>query len=299
MRVELNKVGVCFEPTAHTYTLDGKELQGVTGMIDRQIFGGKFEKMRNDPYMCKILEAAQTRGSNIHNTIELYDDLGCESDLPELKAYIDMCKENNLVHEYTEYMVSDLEHFASKIDKVYRVSDDEFILADIKTGQFNAESVSWQLSIYAHWFRQQNPTAKITKLLCIHLRPEEHALIEVSEKSTEEVERLLRVEIEGGSYLAPTTIPEQYLAMQDAFVEVIRIEEEAKAKKAQLFAEIEKAMRSAGVTKWEMDKITFTIKKDSQRTTFDSKSFKEACPELYSQYLKSSVTRGGFLATVK
>ena len=92
----------------------------------------------------------------------------------EVIDYIQLCKDYGLVHECSEYLVTDSKDWASKIDKVYRVSEDTFSLGDIKTyGQMTPEKLEkarWQLSIYAFFFELMNRKAKIDKLFVIRLR---------------------------------------------------------------------------------------------------------------------------------
>ena len=74
----------------------------------------------------------------------------------------------------SEYLISDNAHYASMIDKVYRVNDNTFDRCDIKTyGAMTVEKfekAEWQLSIYAYLFELQNPKAKVRNLFIIHLR---------------------------------------------------------------------------------------------------------------------------------
>ena len=84
----------------------------------------------------------------------------------EVADYIQICKDNGLTHECSEYCITDGENWASQIDKVYRTSVDTFDLADIKTyGIMTADKLAkarWQLSIYAYLFELQNKKAKVS-----------------------------------------------------------------------------------------------------------------------------------------
>ena len=82
----------------------------------------------------------------MHETIELYDELGIESDLKELANYKNVLKENNLKVLASEYIVSDNEHYATAIDKVMQDADGNIILIDLKrTSVLHTENVSLQL----------------------------------------------------------------------------------------------------------------------------------------------------------
>ena len=51
----------------------------------------------------------------------------------EVADYISLTSENDLVHETSEYLITDNENYASMIDKVYRVDETTFDIGDIKT----------------------------------------------------------------------------------------------------------------------------------------------------------------------
>ena len=138
--MELAKSKVLFNQEQHTYTLDGKLLQGITGMIGRQLFPDEYSDVPKE-----VLESAAKRGSFIHETIELVDDLGISNEMQEVKGYIELKELYGLQYEVSEYLVSDNEHFASCIDKVYRESDTEFSLGDIKTTyKLDRDYIRWQ-----------------------------------------------------------------------------------------------------------------------------------------------------------
>ena len=42
-RIELKESGVLFNEEEHSYRLDGKELSGITGMLQRQLFPDEFD----------------------------------------------------------------------------------------------------------------------------------------------------------------------------------------------------------------------------------------------------------------
>ena len=155
---------IIFDPVGHTYTApDGRALQGITGMIERQLFPDEYTNVPK-----AVLINAADRGSNIHAQVEFCDDFGTTNDTPEVVNYQRLIKERGLIPTESEYLVSDNEHFASSIDKVYKVSDTEYILGDIKTCRvLNKDKVRWQLSIYATFFERQNPGCKVVGLLAI------------------------------------------------------------------------------------------------------------------------------------
>lgn len=97
-------------------------------MIQRQLFPDEYDNVDE-----AVLNAAATYGTNVHASIEDFDKNWNNDGTVEVADYIEICKEHGLVHEASEYIVSDNKNWASMIDKVYRVSDDTFSIGDIKT----------------------------------------------------------------------------------------------------------------------------------------------------------------------
>ena len=71
------------------------------------------------------------------------------------------------------------------------------------------------------------------------------------------------------------------------------------AQNAEMREAIKQAMEENGVTKFDGDLITITYKKPSQRTTFDSKRFKEERPKTYAKYLRTSDVKSSISIKVK
>lgn len=147
-RVKLKDSGVLFDEEQHTYLLGDKYLSGITGTLQRQMFPNEFEGIPKD-----VIDAAAQYGTDVHHSCEDFDFSWINDGTQEVQDYIQICKEYNLTHECSEYTVTDGSDWASRIDKVYRVSDDTFDIGDIKTyGVMTADKLAkakWQLSIYA------------------------------------------------------------------------------------------------------------------------------------------------------
>lgn len=288
--MELHESPVCFDREAHAYYLpDGTPLSGITAMLSRQLFPGKY---RGVP--ASVLDRAAQKGSLVHESIELMDDLGVRPSLPEAAHYEHLLKQSALRYEASEYLVSDCAHFASCIDKVFRDDDTTFSLADIKTTyELDKEYVRWQLSIYAYLFEQQNPGASVRHLYAVWLRPDRGELTEVERVPETEVLRLLLCEVDGKQYVpacpvassSEALLPERYAAMEERMAEIAAQYKYWSEQRRQLTDGIREAMAEAGVKKWIGDKVSFTLKGETEREEFDTKRFRAEHPELYSQYL--------------
>lgn len=281
---------IVFDPVGHTYTApDGRALQGITGMLQRQLFPDEYAGVDEE-----TLKAAAERGSAIHAQVEFCDDFGTTfEDIPEVVNYQRLIKEGGYVPCESEYVVSDNEHFASPIDKVFKVSETEYILGDIKTVRnLNEDKVRWQLSIYATFFERQNPGCKVVGLLAIWLRRDKAKITEVQRIPDSVIDSLLAAEVDGRQFVNPlpsvNTLPDRYKAMEMQILDLLakkkEIEEQVKTFSERMKGEMEKA----GVKKWETDNMRLTYIDPTTKETFDSKRFKEEHPEDYRKYTKTT-----------
>ena len=67
-RIELKDSGVLFNKELHEYWLGNKQLSGITGMLQRQLFPDEFDNVPEEA----IKEAARY-GTEVHESIETFD----------------------------------------------------------------------------------------------------------------------------------------------------------------------------------------------------------------------------------
>lgn len=286
----LNDSGVVFNPVGHTYTLNGKMLNGITHVIKDKLFPDEYKNVPEH-----ILKQAAIRGSEIHKVIEMWDSCSIKTNGSiELENYIDLSYRNKFLlhHIQSEYLVTDGEQYASAIDKVYEDGNGGVILADIKTTYtLNMNYVSWQLSIYKYFFKLANPDINVSGLCVIWLKGEMSAIWPVHEHSEEKVKKLLY------SDEIPTSSPIVDFDEED----LIRLKKEAdEAKKAYdtKKLEVQQYMVDMATKQIVGNKCKITIKEDTERISFDTKRFKDEHPDLYEQYVTKSTVKGGLLITI-
>lgn len=300
--MQLTKSQIIFDQQAHTYTTpDGVCLQGITGMIERQLFPDKYSGVPEF-----VMKRAAERGSFVHEVCELVDDLGIEHESEEARNYQKLKESYGLRYEASEYLVSDNEHFASCIDKVYRENDNDFSLGDIKTTyKLDKEYVRWQLSVYAYLFERQNPGCKVVRLFAIWLRGDKAELVEVERIPDKIILELLSAEIDGRKFVNPyavpvvkTDLPLKYREMEQSIIEISEQEKYWKEQKKILMDGIMKEMVKAGAYSWKGESISFTRKKDSTRKVFDRESFDRDYPGVYDKYLTDTPVSGSITLKV-
>lgn len=297
--IELVKSGVVFNEENHTYMLGEKQLQGITGMISRQLFPDKYKDVPEF-----VLKRAAEKGSLIHSHCQFADTTGLPPESIEAENYIRM-RENAGYKAYAnEYTVSDNDYFASNIDCVWE-KEDRISLGDIKTTlHLDEEYLSWQLSIYAYLFEFQNPLIKVDKLFGIWLRGDKHELVEITRKSDEEVRKLMECEKKGEQYLSNFPVPdnEHSLIPIQLVNTIIGIEEELaelteiqKAYKEKL----KTAMRDNGVKSWDSGRLRVSYTPASNTNGFDAKKFQADYSELYAKYIKTSPKADSIRVTIR
>lgn len=293
--MKLVKSKVVFNPEDHTYILNGKQLSGITSLLDRQLFKDKYSGISEE-----VLRNAAERGTFIHQCCELADD-GFPVEQKEALNYLRLKHKYNLIIEESEYLISDNEHYASCIDKVYRCNETTFCLGDIKTTyKLNKEYVQWQLSIYAYLFEKQNPGAMVTSIFAIWLRGETAQLVELDRIPNDKIERLLYCDSNGLQYDGKCEM--MPVIFNEAEGMIIDIETQLKAlteQKKALTDGIMKAMVGAGLYSWKGDKVSITRKTASVRKSFDKDKFETDYPGVYDKYIKESPVSESLMIKIK
>lgn len=306
-RMELKESGVVFNEELHQYLLDGKELSGIIGMIQRQLFPDEFEGVPEEMMM-----AAAEYGTDVHASIEDFDKHWINDGTQEVADYIEICKEHGLVHECSEYCVTDSKNWASMIDKVYRVDDTTFDIGDIKTyGTMTSdklEKARWQLSIYAYLFEFQNRKAKVGRLFIIHLRNKpkkdgtfDHIkdVIFVNRIPSDVCKELMDCDLRGEQFNNPYSIPENIRNQESEIRELIQTKNEVEEKLSVLKSNILSEMELLDVRSWFTDTMRLTRKLPGIRTSFDLQAFKKDHPDIdFESYMKTSKVAGALVISI-
>ena len=307
-RIELVDSGVNFNPENHTYELNGTYLSGITELIQRQLFPNEYASIPK-----AILQQAAAYGTSVHQSCEDFDSQWINDGTQEVQDYIELCTTHNLTHEASEYTVTDFTNYASNIDKVFRISDSTFDLADLKTyGKMTPEKLEkarWQLSIYAYLFELQNKKAKARELYILHIRNKQKKdgsfdhisqLIPVKRIPSEICKELLDTDLRGEQFQSPYSIPQEISSQEQRIRELIltkeAVEEELSGIKSQILTEME----SRNVKTWITDGgIRLTRKLPTTRSSINLSQLKEEHPEIdYDKYMRESTVSSSLTITV-
>ena len=305
--IQLNDSGVLFNREEHTYELNGKFLSGITEMLQRQLFPDEFDGVPEE-----AIQQAAHYGTEVHESIEQFDSFWTNDGTQEVADYIDICTTNGLIHERSEYTVTDGMNWASNIDKVFRKSETVFDIADVKTyGTMTPEKqekARWQLSIYAYLFETLNPNATVGKLYIIHLRNKlkkdgttDHIanLIEVGRIPSEVCKKLLDTDLAGEIFENPYDIPADIAEQEDEIRNLIQTKKEVEERLNELKANILSRMEAMQARNWSTENMKLTRKLPSIRSSFDLNRFKGDHPEFdYDAYMKTSTVGSSLLISI-
>jgi hypothetical protein len=289
--MSLVKSKVCFDQEAHIYTFNGKTLRGITSIISELIFPDKYKDVPED-----ILAKAIEKGHVVHSTCEMIDEAGITPTIVEGMNYVTIKNQHNLVHEASEYLVSDELYIATCIDKVYKVDEDTYDLGDIKTTyKLDKDYLRWQLSICACLFEKQNPGKKVRNLYGIWLRNDIAELHDIERIPDDIISNLLHAAICGEEFVNPlvTHLPQVITDLTDSITDVLAQMQYWEEKKKELTQTLQKAMEQYDVKSWKTDSFTISRTMDTTREDFDKKKFQAEHPELYNQYIKQTTVKGG------
>ena len=307
-RIELVDSGVIFNPENHTYELNGNYLSGITDLLQRQLFPNEYANVPK-----AILQQAALYGNSVHLSCQDFDSRWYNDGTQEVQDYIQLCQEHSLTHEASEYTVTDFENYASNIDKVFRVTDNTFDLADLKTyGKMTPEKLEkarWQLSIYAYFFELQNKKAKTRNLYILHIRNKQKKdgsfdhisqIIPVKRIPSEICKELLDADLKGEQFQSPYSRPQEISSKEQRIGELIltkdAIDEELNGIKSQILTEME----TRNVKTWITDGgIKLTRKLPTTRTSLNLTSLKEAHPEIdFDSYMRKSQVSGSLTIAI-
>lgn len=299
----LNHCEVVFDEERHTYTLNGKPLMGITGILHKYIFPDKYANIPQ-----AILDRAAERGHEIHRQVQMWiEGFPFTDPAPEVAAFM----EAGISFVESEYLVSDLEHFASSIDIV----DADDNLYDIKTTySLDTDYLSWQLSIYAYLFELQNKRPA-GNLFGVWLRNGECKIIEVKRIEAAIIKALLNAAAKDEPFENPLATKEDttdlavmasqkeklamLAALEQGIAEMETRRKEMEADSATLKESLLEVMEKNGIKSFETDKIKLTVKAASERKTFDTTRFKADSPEVYEKYLKTSSVKSSLTIKLK
>lgn len=283
----------------HAYMLDLEELTGVTTVLKQVLFYDKYNGISED-----VLRRAAARGTAIHEAVQAHllgipydpapDTLEFKAEaaraLESWQAYERGSELQTMVEtECVEYLVSNEQDIASKIDVVFKNRGGEgYTLADIKTtSEFDEEYLSWQLSIYADFFRQQTGQ-QVSMLIAMWYNRSRGTwqVIQVKDKGHDAVQSLID-DWRKGLQREVAKVETQYPAPVIELGQMYRdIENEIKrltAERDEFRKGLMGLMKENGIKSVELEGFRATYIEPTERRSFDVKKLLALHPELEAE----------------
>lgn len=288
--------GIKYDPITHTYTnKEGLELSGITSIIKQFICPNAYADVP-----AEVLENARIRGNKLHSLLELYAN-GAEELVTEDAEIIDNFNAMALaLEDYTclasEYVVSNNELTASPIDLLALDYEGDLVIIDLKTtSALNMDFVTWQLNFYRYFLELQTGL-KTDNMQALHVTGGKAKFVKVQKIANEHLDYMLFCAYNFVEFKNPLQVEEDKITkLETIYREKKALEEQEEQIKAEVIAE----MKTNAFKIYESDTIRVTYKSASSRSTFDSKKFAEAEPEIYKNYLKTSETKESLTIKLK
>lgn len=308
--ITLVESGVQFDAATHTYSLDGKELQGITTTLVNRAYP------KDETYAGvseEVLNKAAERGSACHQSVGNYYLKGLSSTGYEdvTSRAVELLAGAGLTPIDFEYIVTDYEHYASPIDIVCKNDKNEVCIVDMKfTSKLMWPQVTLQTTIYQRFFEIVNPDLQVKHLyvLWIHTN-DDHAVLdsrlsELTPADEQFVSELIAADIAGVAERFDITkfygqLPATVTEVEDYLVNRLNLLEELKEEISNIKGGLCDMMLAANIKQYSSEKLQLTTVTPKPRETFDTTRFKKEHPDLYAEYVKMSEVKPSVRITVK
>jgi hypothetical protein len=308
--ISLVDAGVQFDAATHTYTLDGKTLQGITTTLVNRAYpkDETYAGVSED-----VLNKAAERGSACHQSVGNYYLMGLSSTGYEdvTSRAVELLDGAGLTPIAFEYIVTDFEHYASPIDIVCKNDKNEVCIVDMKfTSKLLWPQVTLQTTIYQRFFEIVNPDLQVKHLyvLWIHTN-DEHAVLdsrlsELTPADEQFVSELIAADIAGVDERFDITkfygqLPATVTEVEDYVVSLTNLVKEKTEELNNIKGGLCDMMLEKNIKQYSSEKIQLTTVTPKPRETFDTTRFKKEHPDLYTEYVKLSEVKPSVRITVK
>lgn len=295
MELLKENTSIFYDDVSHSYTNEsGELLQGVTSLLHKHNLAPDLSGIPD----ARLKEAA-AKGTKVHEYLQAYE----AGEMVPTSDLLDAYKELGLHHLASEFLISDNELVASKIDMLYQSGPDSVIIVDIKTSEKkNLRYVTWQTSIYKVLLERQCPGIKVSDLylLWCDKKCEKLRAFERLEPIPEsEVDALFDAERNGLIYIDENAIPDAALVLEEDELQTYVAQATKIAELKAAIKEIEGAMKFcderllAYMAENNLEEMAapggvFKRKAAYTQTRVDSTALKTKFPAVYEKVAKTT-----------
>lgn len=310
MKLAQNDFVQFFEFGHKYFTKEGKELIGVTTLMSKHGLSADY-KGASDAALAHAAEL----GTQAHQAIEDYIDGKAVEEIPLITSF----RKLNLNSVCCEYLVSDNETVASKIDIVIELADGVVGLVDMKrTSSVHRDALAWQLGIYKYLFERQNPGLKVGGCWCLPIKKGNKddiladtckKLVEITPVTETDVIALLASEkggvlfkkYEGNTGIADVLGEESRQLLVATVTNIAQYESYLKAEKEKLDTfkrALYDYMTENGVDEIMTEEVKIKLKASYERASVDTAKLKKLYPAITEEVTKTITVEGGVTITL-
>lgn len=297
IRKRLKRSEIVFNESEHTYKDGDKEYQGITSTLVPFAYPNTYSTPKNmsEEQWKAVLDNAAKKGTAVHNEIQDYCEKGTFPTLPEALNWLTAEEEYKIEWIENEYLVTDGEYFASKID-ILALVNGELSIIDIKrTSEIHYDTTALQTSLYKEWFEKMNRGMKIKHTYIFWTRDNNWKLAELDMASKGDIRRLVKAYHEGDKSFVYAPVPSwadtrSLLRLQSLMAKKKVID----AQIEELKLKLEEEVKGHNVTNFVYGSMSVGYIADTESVRFDSARFQQEHPDLYEQY-KAVSKRKGYL----
>ena len=199
---EINSSIVEFYPEDHQYVVNGLPVPSITAMLKIK-FGNKYDGISQS-----TLNRAASLGTAMHEAIQMYEEVGIDSSLVELRNYKFLKKQYNwkcLKNEIPVLLCQDGDPIScGRIDMLGEIDGNLGIFDFKRTSVLDRDYLAYQLNLYRLAFQQSYHT-EIHFLAGVHLREDKRKLaaIAIDENKAYEIINTWRNSDEYNNFVGP------------------------------------------------------------------------------------------------
>ena len=295
-KIQLAKSEVFFDELSHTYFLNGKQLQGITGTLIERAYPNQYDSVPES-----VLNHAAERGNNVHEAIEngvmgKQYDASYENIVSNAK---ELLAKEGLTVIAVEYVVTDGENYASPIDMVACDKDGNIYIIDIKTTyKMFRDNVTLQTNIYQRFFKILNPTLNVAGRMCLWMRVDDSkkitgsGLFDLDEIPSNLIDDLIEADINDKEFdvsIYYGDLPKKVADVQKYLRDLHTLIEEKTKEMEEIKKGLLDLMAAHNLKKYtSKEGLTLTRILGCTKMRFDSTKFKKDHPDLYEEYQKET-----------
>ena len=288
-----------FNADKHSYCLEDengekiKDLISVTQMMQKHGLAPDLSGVPDE-----ILNAKAQRGTFIHEEIATYIATGEVGMTAEFNEYVRIMDEHKLKPLANEQVVFN-DYVAGTYDLLADCNGAKVLIDFKTTATLHREALAWQLGLYNYI-----GALDCKQFYAMHLLPEEGKLVEITPKPQEQIEALIKAEMNQTPYKAiiPKIDSDKLALLADCETQIALLKKqmrEIEECKKTVYGAILSAMEVNATWSFKTDQmqLTYVAKHDSNR--IDTERLRKDFPEIAEKYTITTKVKPSLRITLR